>query len=41
MQGAVVAIKELARVDRVGEPTAMEECREREVQILGDQQIGE
>jgi hypothetical protein len=37
VQGAVVAIKELARMDWVGKSTTMEERREREVQILGDQ----
>ena len=41
MQGAVVPIKELARMDWVGKSTTMEERREREVQVLGDQQIGE
>lgn len=41
MQGAVVAIKELARTDRVRKTTTMEKCREREVQVLGDQQVCE
>ena len=41
MQGAIVAIKELARADRVSKTTTMEECRKREVQVLGDQQVYE
>lgn len=36
VQGAVVAIKELAREQRVGKSAALEECREREVQVLRD-----
>ena len=41
MQGAIVAIQELAGIHGVGEATAVQECREREVPPLGDQQIGE
>ena len=41
VQGTVVAIKELARMDWVGKTTTVEECRERKVQVLGDQQIAE
>jgi hypothetical protein len=36
VQGAVVTIKELAREQRVGNSAALEECREREVQVLRD-----
>jgi hypothetical protein len=31
----------LARADRVSKTTTMEECRKREVQVLGDQQVYE
>ena len=41
MQGAIVAIQELARVDRVSKATAMQERCEREVQVLRDQQVCE
>jgi len=39
VQGTVVTIKELARIDRIGKSTAVEQCCERKVQVLGDQQI--
>ncbi len=41
MQGTIVTIKELAREQRVGKSAAVEECREREVQVLWDEQFGE
>ena len=41
MQGPVVAIQELARINWGSKTTAMQECCEREVQVLRDQQVCE
>ena len=41
MQGAIVAIKKLACANRVSHATTVEQRREREMKVPGNQQIGE
>lgn len=41
MQRSIVAIEESPRLSGIGEASALQERRQREVQILGDEQIRE